>query len=76
MARLHRLNSLRLIKMSMLQSMKLRCNDQTNSAAASGELSQLGDEICLKGVTPNVSIAGPVPKPPGFPLKARGNDGQ
>jgi len=33
------------------------------------------DQICLKGVTPNVFIGGPVSNPPGFPLTACGKDG-
>jgi hypothetical protein len=31
--------------------------------------------IILKASPPNVFIGGPVPDPPGFPLKACGNDG-
>jgi hypothetical protein len=62
-----------------------------NNPAASCGLSELGDEICLKGVTPECFyrgstvltttlsrvewVGGPVPNPPGFPLKACGNDG-
>jgi hypothetical protein len=31
-------------------------------------------KIALKSSPPNAFIGGPVPNPPGFPLKARGND--
>ena len=46
-----------------------------NNPEASCGVSERGDEICFKGVALNVFIGGPVPNPPGFPLKACGNDG-
>ena len=62
-----------------------------NSPAASCGVSERGDEIYLKGVTPDCFyrgstvltttlsrvewVGGPVAVPPGFPLKACGNDG-
>src|SRR6266498_3596435 len=52
-----------------------------NYPTASCGVSELGDEICLKGVTPpNVFIGGPVPNPSVVShvepaLKACGNDG-
>src|SRR6266498_2768304 len=52
-----------------------------NYPTASCGVSELGDEICLKGVPPpNVFIGGPVPNPSVVshvepPLKACGNDG-
>jgi hypothetical protein len=46
-----------------------------NNPAASCEASELGVKICLKGVIPECFYPGTVPNPPGFPLKACGNDG-
>jgi hypothetical protein len=44
-------------------------------AAKTAAVLEEGDENNPKASPPNVFIGGPVPNPPGFPLKACGNDG-
>jgi len=46
-----------------------------NYPAASCAVSQERDGKYPKGVTPECFYRGPVPDPPGFPLKTCGNDG-
>src|SRR6266576_992692 len=46
-----------------------------NYPAASCGVSEERDETILRASPANVFIGGPVPDPPGFPLKACGNDG-
>ena len=67
--------TLGILNLGALESALAQPQMTMNYPAASGGVSEDATETIPKASPPNVSIGGPVPNPPGFPLTTCGNEG-